>query len=84
MPVKTTPVELTPLHNTWSLTGFTVGVGLTVIVKLMGVPPHPLALGVTLIFAIVLTPPRLTALNDEISPLPLAARPMEGSLLVQL
>ena len=36
--LKFTAVELAPLHNTWFATALTVAVGLTVIVKLVGVP----------------------------------------------
>ena len=36
--LKFTAVELAPLHNTWLATALIVAVGLTVIVKLVGVP----------------------------------------------
>ena len=36
--LKLTAVDVAPLHNTWFGTGLTVAVGLTVIVKLVGVP----------------------------------------------
>ena len=61
--------------------------GFTVIVKIIGVPTQvivPLVLvGVTVIVAIVGTV-TTDAINAAISPVPLAARPMAGSLLVQL
>ena len=74
-----------PLHNTWPATGFTTGVGLTVIVNVIGVPTQPL--GPTGVTTIVATNGPLVAFvvtNGAISPLPLAARPMPGVLLVQL
>ncbi len=52
-------------------------------VKVIGVPVHPLALGVTVIVATTGVVPVLVATNDGISPEPLAARPIEGSLFVQ-
>ena len=60
------------------------GVGLTVMVKLVDVPVHPLATGVTVIVAVTGVVPALTAVNEAIFPEPLAARPMEGVLFVQL
>jgi hypothetical protein len=75
---------LEPLQITWFDTAFTVGVGLTVIVKVRGVPLHPLALGVTVIVATTGVVPVFTAVNEAISPVPLAARPIDGVLLVQL
>ena len=44
--VKVTAVVAAPLHNTWLDTAFTVGVGLTSIVAVIGVPAQPLAVGV--------------------------------------
>lgn len=47
-PANVTSVVLVLLHTTWlEGAGDTVGVGLTVIVKVTGVPKHPFALGVT-------------------------------------
>jgi hypothetical protein len=37
-PVKVMAVVVAPLHNVWLATAFTVGVGLTVIVNVIGVP----------------------------------------------
>ena len=74
-----------PLHNTWLATGFTIGVGFTVMVKVTGVPTQPP--GPTGVTTIVATNGPLVALvvtNGNISPVPLAARPMPGVLLVQL
>lgn len=61
-----------------------LGVGFTVMVNDPGVPEQLLAEGVTVMVAETATLPVLTALNEGIGPLPLAARPMDGSLFVQL
>ena len=45
-PVKFTAVVGAPLHTTWLATGFTVGIGLTTTVAVIGVPGQPLAVGV--------------------------------------
>ena len=45
-PVKVTAVVAEPLHNTWLGTAFTVGIGLTTTVAVIGVPGQPLAVGV--------------------------------------
>ena len=74
-----------PLHNTWPATGFTIGVGFTVMVKLVGNPTQPL--GPTGVTVIVATSGPLVALvvtKGCISPVPDAARPMAVLLLVQL
>ncbi len=77
-----------PLHTTWLATGSTTGGGLTVIVKLIGVPTQltaPLVyVGVTVTVAVTGPGPGLTATKVGILPVPLAARPIDGSLLVQL
>jgi hypothetical protein len=59
------------------------GVGLTVIVKVIGIPKHPFAVGVTVIKAITGATPILVAVNEGMFPDPLAANPMDGSLFVQ-
>jgi hypothetical protein len=61
----------------------TVGVGLTVMVKVCTAPLHPLAVGVTVIVAVTGVVPVLIALKDGMLPVPLAASPMDGLLLVQ-
>ena len=73
-----------PLHNTCPVTGFTIGVGLTVIVNVIGVPGQPIATGVTVMVATSGPLVALVVTNGCISPLPDAARPMAGLLLVQL
>ena len=64
------------------------GFGYTVIVNVIGVPVHVLLLkvyiGVTVIVATLFEPVLLTATKDGIFPDPLAARPIVGSLFVQL
>ena len=65
-------------------TPFTVGVGFTVIVKLLFDPLHPFATGVTVNVAFTGLVPRLTPANEPIFPLPLPANPIDGKLLVQL
>lgn len=69
-----------PLHNIWFETEVTVGVGFTVIVKVLGVPGQPLAVGVTVIVATTGLVPLLVAVKEEIFPLPLAPKPMDGVL----
>ena len=87
-PVKLTAVVADPTHSTWLATGFTVGVGLTVIVKVCVVPvqviPPLVNTGVTVMIAIIGLVPVLTAVKLAILPVPLAASPMDGALLVQL
>jgi hypothetical protein len=43
----------TPLQYTWLLTAAKIGSGFTVIVKLTGDPPQPLAVGVTVIVPVI-------------------------------
>jgi hypothetical protein len=62
----------------------TVGDGLTVTVNVCVVPVHPLAVGVTEIVAVTGAVPEFTAVKAGIFPDPLAARPIEGVVFVQL
>lgn len=62
----------------------TVGVGLTVIVKLMDDPWHPFAVGVTVMVAVTGELPVLTAVNDVIRVDPEAINPIELLSFVQL
>ena len=82
-PAKVTAVVVAPLHKVWPVTAFTEGIGFTVIVKVRGVPTQALAVGVTVIVAVTGALPVLVALKEAMLPLPFAARPIEGSLLVQ-
>jgi hypothetical protein len=89
--VATDPVKLIgavglPLHTIW-LPGFTTeAVGLTVIVKVTGVPGQLFATGITVMVAIIGAPVKLVAGNAAMLPVPLAARPIDGAvaLFVQL
>ena len=76
------------LHTTWLATGLITGGGLTVIVKLIGVPTQltaPLVyVGVTVMVATTGLAVRFTATKVGILPVPLAANPIDGRLLVQL
>ena len=60
------------------------GVGFTVMVNVAGVPTQAPKAGVTVIVATTGAVPVFTAVKDAILPVPLAAKPMEGVLLVQL
>ena len=73
-----------PLHNTWLFGCATPGVGLTVIVNVFDAPRQLLAVGVTVIVAVIGVVVLLVAVNAAIFPVPLAAKPMDGSLFVQL
>ena len=77
-----------PLHKTWLVTAFTVAVGLTVIVNVIGVPTQltaPLVnVGVTVIVATTGAVVVLVAMKDGILPVPLAAIPIDAALFVQL
>ena len=84
LPVKFTAVVGAPLHTGWSVGLSTVGVGLTVMVKETGVPGQPLAVGVTSIIPLIAVFPVLVAVNEAISPVPLAPNPMAVLSFVQL
>jgi hypothetical protein len=83
-PLKFTAVVVAPLHNAWLDIVFTTGVGFTVIVNVPLVPVQPFADGVTVIVAVTGTEPVFAAANEDILPVPFAARPIDGVLLVQL
>ena len=61
-----------------------MGVGLTVMVKIFGMPGQPAADGVTVIVAITGALVALMAVNAGIFPLPEAAKPIDALLFVQL
>lgn len=73
-----------PLHNTWLATGFTIGVGFTVMVNVTGKPGQAPKTGVTVIVAVIGPLVALVVTKGSISPVPLAARPMPVLLFVQL
>jgi hypothetical protein len=52
-------------------------------VNVSGVPTHPFAVGVTIMFATTGVVPGFVAVNEGIVLFPLAARPIVGSLFVQ-
>jgi len=73
-----------PLQTIWLATGFTIGVGFTVMVKLTGRPGQPPKTGVTVMVATIGPLVALVVTKGNISPVPLAARPMPVLLFVQL
>ena len=87
-PLKATAVVLAPLQTTWLVTAFTVGVGFTVMVNVVGVPlqvtPPLVKLGVTVIVAVTGVVPVLVPVKDWMVSVPLAPRPIHVLLFVQL
>ena len=83
-PLNVTLVVDAPLHNAWLDTLTTVGVGCTVMVKLVDAPVQPLAVGVTVIVATWSTVPLFVAVNEPILAVPLPARPILVFEFVQL
>lgn len=75
-PARVMAAVIFPLHTEKSGTALAEGVGNTVIVKDFGLPLQPFAVGVIVMVAIRLVVPGLVAVNDRISPLPVAARLM--------
>ena len=61
-----------------------IGVGLTAMVKVLDAPVQPFSIGVTVIVDMLVTAPLFCALNAGMLPLPVAASPMDGLLLVQM
>ena len=62
----------------------TVGVGLTVMVKVDGTPGQPVEVGVTVIVPLIGAVVAFVAVNEAISPVPLAANPIAVLSFVQL
>jgi hypothetical protein len=62
----------------------TVGKGFTVIVKIIGVPLHPFATGVTVIVDTMFVVPVFVTVNEPILPVPLAAKPIAVLSFVQV
>ena len=60
-----------------------MGVGLTVRVKVMGVPMQPFAFGVTVILAIKGDKPLFVVVKEAMFPLPVAAKPIDVLSFVQ-
>ena len=61
-----------------------VGVGFTVMVKFCEVPVQPLNVGVTVMVAVTGEAVAFVAVNDPMLPVPLAPKPMDVVLFVQL
>ena len=83
-PVQLMAVVGEPLHTDWGATAFTVGVGVTVMVNVTGVPGQPPTVGVTVMVPVVGVVPGLVAVNEAMLPMPVIPSPMAGLLLVQL
>ena len=84
---KITDVVLAVLQTTWLPGWITSPVGLTVMVKdcegpVQSTPPL-VNIGVTMIVATTGAVPVLTVVNESMSPVPEAAKPIEGVSLVQ-
>ena len=62
----------------------TVGRGLIVMVKVIGVPLHPFSVGVTVIVAEMGVEPVLVAVKEGKLPVPLAPKPIAVLLFAQL
>ncbi len=84
MLVKFDAAIAAPLQTTVSDGTITFGPGLILIVNETGIPKHPFAAGVTVISAVTGRLVLLVAINEGILPVPLAARPIEGSEFVQV
>jgi hypothetical protein len=83
-PVNVMVFVAAPLHTTWFAGGTTFAFGVTVIVNVFAVPGQLVAEGVTVIVAVTGVLPGLIAVKAGIFPLPLAAKPIEVLLFVQL
>lgn len=83
-PVKFIGAVVFPVHTVTLAGCVTVGVGLTVIVKLTAVPAQPAADGVTVMVAVCTVPVALVAMKLAMLPVPEAAKPILVLLLVQL
>ena len=82
--VKGTTLHNWLLHNKMSATGSVVGTGLTVMVNVLDKPSQELAVGVTVIVAIIGENPVFKALKEGKFPVPEAVIPMLVKSLVQL
>src|SRR6188508_3609430 len=84
VPTKALIGTAAPAQNVWSASAVMVGIGLTVMVNVCGVPGHPFTVGVTVMVAVTGAAVALVALKAGMFPAPAAARPIDGVLLVQL
>jgi hypothetical protein len=87
-PARVIAPVLVPLHKVRLFTAFAVGVGLAVMLNVWVDPeqlrPPNVNTGVTVILDTFAVVPELATLNEDILPLPLAARPIDVLLLAQL
>ena len=87
LPAKVIAVVLDPAQIVWLPGLFTTGVGLTVMVKLCGVPLQLTVLnvytGVTVIVATTGLLPVLVAVKLPVAPVPAPPRPIDVSSLLQ-
>jgi hypothetical protein len=86
VPANVTAVVATPLHTVWFDGAVTAGVGLTVTVKLCGVPAQPLADGLTVMVPAMADVPLFVPVN---APMPAAVvgpepRPMAVLVFTQV
>ena len=86
--VNVTAVVGAPLHTVWFATGFTFGVGFTVIVKITGwltqVTPRFVYVATTVIVAVSGADVLLMATKLGILPTPLSAKPICAPVCVQV
>ena len=82
--LKPTAAFVPPLQTTWFAGTLAIGVGFTVILKVVAVPAQPLAVGVIVMVAVTGISVLLVAVNALISPIPFAAKPIEVLLFVQV
>lgn len=87
-PVKFTAAADVLLHSTWLATAFTVGVGFTVIIKVIGVPvqltPALVYVGITVTVALIGAIVVFVAMKPGILPDPFNPNPIAVLLLLQL
>ena len=83
--LKTIAAVDEPLHKTWLATAFTVAIGLTVMVNVIGAPVQPdMIEGVTVMVAVVALVNVFDVTKDGIFPAPLAANPIDGLLFTHV
>ena len=75
---------LLPVQTFWFETELTTGEGFTVIPNISGEPVQLPNVGVTVTGLVTDVPVAFIAVNDGIFPLPLADKPIEGLLFVQV
>ena len=82
--VKAEAAIVSPSQTIISAGTTTTGVGLTVIVYETGTPEQPFAVGVIVTVAVTGSAVLFVPENDGVLPAPVAERPIEGSVFVQL